>query len=700
LVAIFELEGYNINVSAEPIQGGEVFGTASNVPFGTMHTVYASPLMNYDFYRWMEGDSMASDQAEFSFPVMCSRDLVAHFTPKEYTITLAALPPDAALSLTGDGIYPYQEYITVSAVPKPNYVFEKWAEWDGDSLVAFWYEEDFPFAVTRSRDLIAVFRLATYNIILSALPPDGGTADSTEYNIPWGTLKTITATPFENYYFGGWRKEDGTPFSSDPVYPFEVTESLYLTAHFTAVTHTVTLLSIPSGGGILLGGGPIPIGKETTIVAIPDGCYDFIEWRDDKDSLITTNLSFTVTVEEDLIFLAYFVQRNISITTSVNEPEWGTAVGEYPNIPCGTSVTVTAIPKEECYFVYWTKGDEVVCEEEKYTFVSSGDCHLVAHFAPNTYTIILLADPPDMGKVSQGGTFPYNSEFTAVAYPNEGFSFTGWTEDSTQVWMEAHYTFVVKKSRILVANFEKTRYTVTVIVNDTALGYATGGGKYDYEEPVELRAFAKNGYRFVNWTINGDIVELSSVYEFIVTESITIVANFYGLEFDEYAATLWDNTFMLNLNKLEGEEYVVVDCKWFKNGKEELETHTLDAYSYSAGPNRTDLLELAPTYYMFRIITDNGSLLNSTLKMLTEYRFNPPPLKSPLIIYPNPVLSGNVFTIEGLAKNTPIEVFSQIGVCVSRTTAHNEKENLRLELPAGVYIIRNNGREGKIVIER
>jgi hypothetical protein len=68
------------------------------------------------------------------------------------------------------------------------------------------------------------------------------------------------------------------------------------------------------------------------------------------------------------------------------------------------------------------------------------------------------------------------------------------------------------------------------------------------------------------------------------------------------------------------------------------------------------------------------------------------------LVYPNPTQSGNAFTIEGLTENTPIEVFNQAGLCVKRTTATGEKTTLRLELPAGVYIIRNHNKEAKITI--
>jgi hypothetical protein len=390
----------------------------------------------------------------------------------------------------------------------------------------------------------------------------------------------------------------------------------------------------------------------------------------------------------------------LDVTTSANPPEGGVVSGEYFGIFCGTTITVTATPSYEWHFVNWTIDGEVFSTEASLTLPAFASCDMVANFATNTYNIILFADPPDMGAVEGSGQFPYGKEINVKAISNEGYSFINWTEDSVVAYTDANYPFIVQNHRILTAHFEKTMYILNVEVNDTTYGYATGGGRFDLNEPATVRAFEKQGYQFVNWTINDEIVSEESIYTFPVTENITIVANFYGLEFDEYAATLWDNTFMLNLKKLADEEYEIVGCKWFKNGKELIETNTLDEYSYSAGSNPGDLLELAPTYYTFTVTTKNGSQLNSTKKVITEYKFHYTPLKSGLLIYPNPVSSGNTFNIEGLTAGTPIEVFNQSGACVSRSNATDQNTTLTLKLPAGVYIIRNGGKEGKVTVLR
>jgi len=693
LVANFVLESYNIDLTALPPEGGWVQGAGYNIPWGTDTAVRAYPYTHYVFVDWTENNETVSDDAEYSFTIKADRYLTANFAPKNYHIAVYPDPPECGTA-SGGGNFPYQETATVIAQPKPGFMFVNWTE-DGDTVSV---NAEYAFPVLCSRNLTANFTVAAYNIILAAEPTEGGTVEGDEYDIAHGALKTVYAYSNELYNFVGWY-EDDVMVSQFAEYNFIVSKSRFLVARFTKVTYPVTLISVPFDGGTLLGGGDITHGNVITISADANDCYAFVAWMEGNDT-ITNEPQFTVTITEPRIFLAHFEMTTVSITTDAYPPEGGTVTGEFTDIFCGTEITVSAHPKPEYNFINWTLDGEEISTTAEYTFSANFSGELVANFVINYYTITLFADPPDLGEVEGGGIFAYGTEITISAEPYEGFSFIHWLDGTTVVSTDADYTFVVKKSQTLVAYFEKTMYTIIVEVNDSLCGHATGSGRYDINEYVQVKAFEKEGYQFANWTIDGTIVSTAFFYSFPATRNLTIVANFFILDFDTYAVTLWDNTFMLNLKKLDYEGYEVTGCRWYKNGTEEIETNTIDVYSYSAGPKRTDLLELAPTYYMFQLITKEGKLLNSTKKMLLEYKFElaPPPAK--LIIYPNPVFSGNSFTIEGVTAGSPIEVFNQAGVCVSKTTANDTTATLTLQLPAGIYIIRNHNKEGKITFVR
>jgi len=435
------------------------------------------------------------------------------------------------------------------------------------------------------------------------------------------------------------------------------------------------------------------------VSAKPDECYTFTGWTE-NGLPVWDKPDYTFIVESDRDLVANFVRGSFTVTVAANPPDWGTVAGGGSNIPCKQDVTVYAIPLTGYLFVNWTKNGEEVSTDSVYTFPAMESCELVANFAENIKIITLIANPPDLGTVEGGGPVRYGELITVKATPLPGYSLINWTENGKVVSKDANYTFIVTGSRTLVANFDTTYFTVTVLSNDTLYGTACCTKRYKEYEIAQVNAFVKTGYRFLNWTENDTTRSISPSYNFEVTRNITLVANFYGLDFDTYAATLWDNTFMLDLKKLANEGFKVTGCKWYKNNKQETITHTIDEYSYSAGPKITDKLELAPTYYFFQLSTQNGSILYSTKKVLTNYAYYPAPSNSNLYVYPNPAASGSVFTIENAIEGTVMQVFNQYGMCVKTLNVTGSTVTLSLNLSAGIYLIKNEYREAKVVINR
>lgn len=86
---------------------------------------------------------------------------------------------------------------------------------------------------------------------------------------------------------------------------------------------------------------------------------------------------------------------------------------------------------------------------------------------------------------------------------------------------------------------EELKYTVTTTVNDPAMGSVTGGGTIQSCTNVALKATPNTNYRFVNWTMGGEVVSTANPYTFMVTDDITITANFAPSVFD----VTWHNLF-------------------------------------------------------------------------------------------------------------------------------------------------------------
>ena len=219
--------------------------------------------------------------------------------------------------------------------------------------------------------------------------------------------------------------------------------------------------------------------------------------------------------------------QNYNIEVSANPTAGGTVTGG-GTYQQGQSCTVTATPNSGYTFINWTENGNVVSTQASYTFNVTGNRSLVANFEEEiaSYNIRLSVNPLFAGTVTGGGIYQQGQSCTVTATPNNGYTFTNWTEGGNVVSTNASYTFTVTGSRTLVANFQVQSFTITATADPTVGGTVTGGGNYNQGQSCTLTATPNTGYNFVNWTKNGTQVSTNPTYTFTVTESAAYVAHF------------------------------------------------------------------------------------------------------------------------------------------------------------------------------
>lgn len=74
-------------------------------------------------------------------------------------------------------------------------------------------------------------------------------------------------------------------------------------------------------------------------------------------------------------------------------------------------------------------------------------------------------------------------------------------------------------------------YEITATANSDEWGAVTGGGTYEEGSTCTLTATPAEGYAFLNWTKDGEVVSTESTYSFTVTEAGDYIGNF-GLVMD------------------------------------------------------------------------------------------------------------------------------------------------------------------------
>jgi hypothetical protein len=144
------------------------------------------------------------------------------------------------------------------------------------------------------------------------------------------------------------------------------------------------------------------------------------------------------------------------------------------------------------------------------------------------YTISVSWQPEEGGTATGGGRIAEGDTCTLTATANEGYRFVNWTEGEGNSVADtaAIFSFVVTADRALVANFTSQEYTINAIADPIEGGVVEGWGGYNSGDECTLTAIANEGYEFVNWTKDDEVVSDEPDYPFTVTESATYVAHF------------------------------------------------------------------------------------------------------------------------------------------------------------------------------
>ena len=365
---------YNVNVSANPTNGGTVTGGGSYNQ-GQSCTVTASANAGFTFTNWTENGTVVSTQTQYPFTVTGNRTLVANFQaqPQNYTISVSANPTNGG-TVTGGGTYQQGQSCTVRATANAGYTFINWTE-NGNVVST---QAQYSFTVTGNRTLVANFTQQQFTITAIAEPGDhaGNVEGGGTYT--YGQSCTLTATPCTPpFIFVNWTK-NGLVVSTNNTYTFTVTESATYVAHFVVETFTITTTANPTEGGTLTGGGTYEFGEIVTLNATPNEGYDFVSWTE-NGMVVSAEPSYTFGVGGSHDFVANFETQTFDVKVSIEPANAATVTGE-GNYNYGDEVTLTLDRNEDYRFLNWTEDGEVVSEEMTYVFTITSDRTLVANF--------------------------------------------------------------------------------------------------------------------------------------------------------------------------------------------------------------------------------------------------------------------------------------------------------------------------------
>ena len=515
-VANFQINSYDITVTANPAIGGNVNG-GGTYNYGTTATLTATASEGYTFVNWTKNGSVVSTSPNYSITVTESASYVANFSLNSYNITATANPADGG-TVSGAGTYNHFETCTLIATPDENYLFLNWTK-NGIEVST---SPTYSFTVTEAGNYVANFVPNEFTINATAVPSNGGTVSGAGvYN--YGTTCTLTATPNIGFHFVNWTK-DGVVVSTSTTYSFTVTEAASFVAHFDHDDCVITASAEPTNGGTVTGAGTYHYNAICTLSATANTGYHFAYWTKDGE-VVSNRPAFSITVTENAHYVAHFALDIYYVTVIANPTQGGTVDGEAA-YNYGESCTVTAFAADGYHFVRWTVNGVQVSTDLAYTFTVTGDAEVVGYFALNQYVIEASADPANAGSVAGAGTYTHGQTATLTATPQSGYAFVNWTKDGNVVSSNASYSFTVTESGSYVAHFTSGTHVVTTSVSPAIGGQATGAGTYAHGASCTVVATPNEGFTFVKWTVNGQQVSTQASYTFTVTENIHLKANF------------------------------------------------------------------------------------------------------------------------------------------------------------------------------
>ena len=156
-------------------------------------------------------------------------------------------------------------------------------------------------------------------------------------------------------------------------------------------------------------------------------------------------------------------------------------------------------------------------------------------------TLTVVADPPEGGSVSGGGSYEAGTSVQLKASANTGFQFVSWTRDGEVVSTANNFKYTKGEgNETLVAHFIynpsnpsepdqpniKKKYVLNLVTDEG--GYSlSGAGTYAEGTSVRVSVYANTGFVFVGWYDSSEtLVSNQSRFDYVVTGNETLTARF------------------------------------------------------------------------------------------------------------------------------------------------------------------------------
>lgn len=429
--------------------------------------------------------------------------------------------------------------ITAKAAPT-GYSFIGWYE--GSNLIS----SSLQVSVTMSanRTLVAKYQIKSY--VVNAISDDTtkGIVSPAGQTVEHGKNATVTASRKTGYKFDGWYNGTTKVTSANP-YTFAPTANITLTAKWSVYNITIPVNVSPTGAGTT---SPSPFtgqeGSTVNITATPATGYKFAYWTDGVDDTHYANNPQSVAMLSVKTLTAYFTLKSYTVTWDGNggTPSKSSSSFHY-NDALGTLPTAT---RTGYTFKGWSTSKTGTVNVSTTTKVTANVTYY-AVWTINSYTWTFDANG---GTGDTTKTLNYNATLSTLPTASRAstaannYTFAGWFDtDASTGGTQLTTSTKCTGNKTWYARWTISTRQYKLIVTAGTGGTVSGGGTYNYNASVTLKATANSDYHFVKWS-DGNTSATRTV---TVTKDATYTATFEqdpylnldktSLEFDALGGT-------------------------------------------------------------------------------------------------------------------------------------------------------------------
>jgi uncharacterized repeat protein (TIGR02543 family) len=427
LSASFSINSYDLTLV--DALGGSVSGSGT-FDHGSTPTIAAVANSGYSFSGWLGMGVSDPNSPTTSVLLTENQSISAQFTEisaSQYLLTLQASPPHAGI-LTGGGLYPVDQNVTITASPLSGYAFDQWT----GASISTPEDANSSLIIDGNLTLTALFNPLTYSVIIE--DTTGGTVSGAG-NYTYGTEANLSAIPSTGYQFEYWNGGG----VDDPLLPdlsLIVQKNLTLEAVFSPKNYHLHINPTNGGSVYISGNSPFLYDSNVSINAVPNPGYTFSRWIGQGVHSESESNSF-VHMTEDRNISAFFETIEASLIT-LKTPTSGGVVTGAGFYQANQFISLSATPNPGYRFSHWLgAGVEEPLKANTRIFITS-DAMTVASFSLSQLSQAL--------EVSNLGNNWFSSWLGTIYQTDSGWIYhwvLGWLypqplADNLWLWTESH----------------------------------------------------------------------------------------------------------------------------------------------------------------------------------------------------------------------------------------------------------------------